>query len=69
MNECKICKNAKNNELYYIKERQLNEGNIFEYLYCCRCGTLQLNETVEDISHFYSEQLPEKYLTVALCFC
>ncbi len=65
MNECKICKNAKNNELYYIKERQLNEGNIFEYLYCCRCGTLQLNETVEDISHFYSDDyyafIEEKY--------
>lgn len=55
MNECRICKNNKNNKLYYVKERQLNEGDTFEYLYCGKCGTLQLNEVVEDMSHFYQD--------------
>lgn len=43
MKECKICKNRDHNEIYYVRERQLNKGDIFEYLYCAKCGTLQLN--------------------------
>lgn len=56
MKECRICKNTKDNQIYYIKERQLNKGDMFAYLYCGKCGTLQLNEEVENISCFYQNE-------------
>lgn len=52
---CKICGNTKNHKLYNVKERRLNEGEYFQYLYCSECGTLQLNEKVEDLGRYYGD--------------
>ena len=32
-----------------------DEGEAFPYLYCGRCGTLQLNERIKDIGKYYRE--------------
>ena len=45
---CRICGNAKKNKLYEIRERQLKNGDIFQYLYCNQCGTLQLNDKIKN---------------------
>lgn len=52
---CRICKNVEGNIIYQVKERRLNEGEAFPYLYCGRCGTLQLNERIKDIGKYYRE--------------
>ncbi len=52
---CRICGNAKKNKLYEIRERQLNNGDIFQYLYCNQCGTLQLNDKIKNMGDFYKD--------------
>ncbi|GFI46422.1 hypothetical protein IMSAGC019_01736 [Lachnospiraceae bacterium] len=52
---CKICRNSKNNKIYIVHERMLNNGNTFQYLFCDRCGTLQLIDEVVDIGKYYQE--------------
>lgn len=52
-NCCKICGNVRHNKLYQIRERQLNQGGMFRYVYCNRCGTLQLIDKIRDISLYY----------------
>ena len=50
---CKICGNNVNNTFFHVQERQLNRGGEFLYLYCERCGTLQLDEKVSNIGDYY----------------
>ena len=45
---CKICGNIDGNIIYNVKERILNKGDVFAYLHCAHCGTLMLNEPIED---------------------
>ena len=52
-NICKICGNNKNNETYVVQERMINRGDRFHYLYCSKCKTLQLNDTVQNLASFY----------------
>lgn len=52
-NACKICGNVHYNKTYIVKERQLNTGDTFHYMYCKKCGTLQLTDDV-DPSPYYS---------------
>ena len=54
MEKCRICNNEKNNKKYLVKERQLNQGETFEYLYCAKCGTLQLMYIPDNIGEYYS---------------
>ena len=37
---CKICGNIDGNIIYNVKERILNKGDVFAYLHCAHCGTL-----------------------------
>lgn len=53
--KCRICGNTSHNVMYDVKERQLNRGESFPYLYCGQCGTLQLVETVEDVGQYYAD--------------
>lgn len=55
---CKICRNTINNSIYEIKERQLNQGQIFQYLHCHKCGTLQLIDNLDDIGKYYLKNYP-----------
>lgn len=50
---CKICGNEEKNMVYNVKERQLNKGDEFRYLYCSRCGTLQLYDEIDNIEKYY----------------
>lgn len=50
---CKICGNGEKNLIYKIKERQINKGEVFRYLYCSHCGTLQLYDEIDDIGNYY----------------
>ena len=50
---CDICGNS-DYEIYNVRERQFNRGEIFRYLYCNVCGTLQLIDKPNDISDYYS---------------
>ena len=52
---CSICGNTEDNKLYKVQERQLNQGDFFQYLYCPQCGTLQLYEEVENLSQYYQD--------------
>lgn len=52
---CKICGNNENNKIYTVRERMLNNGDKFQYLFCGRCGTLQLIDDVEDMGKYYPE--------------
>ena len=52
---CRICGNTKGNKLYEIRERQINNGDVFQYLHCNQCGTLQLNDKIENTGDFYKE--------------
>lgn len=51
---CKICGNEKKNIVYHVKERQINKGDKFRYLYCSRCGTLQLYDDIDNIGDYYA---------------
>ena len=51
---CKICGNIDGNIIYNVKERILNKGDVFAYLHCAHCGTLMLNEPIEDMSRWYA---------------
>lgn len=52
--KCKICGNKKENQVFRVKERQINKGDMFRYLYCPKCGTLQLIDEI-DPGPFYTE--------------
>ena len=52
---CKICNNEENNKLYTVKERMLNEGDSFRYMWCAHCGTLQRIDEVENIGKYYAQ--------------
>ncbi len=54
-NKCRICGNEENNKIYEIRERLLNKGETFNYLYCSKCGTLQLHEKVDIIANYYPD--------------
>ena len=51
--QCNICMNSQNNKIYYVKERMLNRGDEFKYLYCKKCGTLQLIDIPKDMEIYY----------------
>jgi len=53
--ECPICKNKKDNKIYNIQERMLNQGEKFEYLLCGKCGTLSLYSNIENYQKYYQD--------------
>lgn len=57
-NRCQICGNSNGNITYDVRERQLNSGEVFHYLCCSRCGTLQLCEQIENIGSYYPTNYP-----------
>lgn len=67
---CRICGNAKENKMYYVRERMINRGEIFSYMQCSSCGCLQLYENIKDMSRYYNDyivfsdkkELPENIL-------
>jgi len=52
-NVCKICGNNKDNIIFKVKERVINEGDKFEYLECSNCKCVILNEQIDDWSKWY----------------
>lgn len=50
---CAICGNSLNNMHYTVMERMFNLNQSFDYLHCDKCGTLQLNSHINDMSYFY----------------
>lgn len=56
--QCHICHNRIDNKVYEVKERQLNKGEIFSYLHCGKCGTLQLIDNVANIETYYPKGYP-----------
>lgn len=53
--ECKICGNESGNEMFYVKERMINKGDVFRYMKCGQCGALQLVDEVENMSDYYTK--------------
>lgn len=52
-NNCSICGNSTENIAHYPKELMFGTGATFRYIQCSRCGCLQLDEEVSDISTYY----------------
>lgn len=53
MHNCRICGSHEKLQYLDIRERQLNRGEMFQYMYCPRCKTLQLDTPVKDMSRYY----------------
>ena len=53
--ECRICHNMEDNKIIQVRERRLNKGDIFSYLHCAKCGTMQLVDLISEneMGHFY----------------
>lgn len=51
--ECKICYNVTDNKLYNIREMMYGTEEVFQYLYCPACNSLQLNNPPEDTKKYY----------------
>ena len=54
--QCVICLNANNNEVYEVKELQLGLNEVFNYQVCSACGTMQLLDIPEDFKKYYPNQ-------------
>lgn len=55
MSKCEICGNKKGIKEYQVRERQLNKGESFKYIYCPKCSTLQLAEEISDMAGYYGK--------------
>lgn len=53
--ECPICKNAKDNNEYSVKEMQMGLKEEFEYVLCSKCGCLFLKDVPKDMSKYYGK--------------
>lgn len=49
---CKICGNAKKNQIHKVREMMFGTRDEFDYLECGACGTLQICE-IPDLSLYY----------------
>ena len=57
--QCNICKNTKNTTIFRAKEMMYGTHELFEYLHCPQCETLQLYTPVSDMSVYY----PKDYIS------
>lgn len=55
MYQCKICGNGKSLNFYNVKERQINRGETFRYVLCPKCMTLQIDQSLNEISQYYDD--------------
>ena len=53
--KCKICGNTRGNKIYLVRERMLNMGHSFRYIYCKSCHTLHLIDPVKSIADYYAK--------------
>ena len=60
---CIICNNDINNQFFKIKELQIGLGDEFDYQLCSECGSMQLLNPPDDLSHYYPN---EKYYSFQL---
>ncbi len=52
-NACIICNNTENNTTVALKELYLGLGEIFNYLQCGNCSTLQLQDIPSNLGKYY----------------
>lgn len=50
---CRICNNDDNLTWLSVKERQFNNGEIFNYFICNKCKAMQLADEIENIGDYY----------------
>ena len=50
---CRICGNENNNRLVKVKERQLNNGEEFQYLKCSKCGRTMQSRFSTNKHHYF----------------
>lgn len=65
MIQCRICGNTENNRIYPVYERRKNKGDIFKYLHCGKCGTLQLEYEELDIQKWYEDDYYSFHISVS----
>ncbi|HWR73793.1 MAG TPA: class I SAM-dependent methyltransferase [Nitrospirota bacterium] len=53
---CGICRNAKNNTSYTMREMFYGTRDGFSYFQCTSCGCLQIAEIPKDMSKYYSRE-------------
>ena len=56
MSKCKICKFDGKFDVYIVKELELGLRDKFEYLFCPRCGCLQISEIPLNLSEYYTSR-------------
>jgi len=52
---CKVCGNQTDNRIYQVRERRINKGESFQYIQCKNCGTLALNEKIDNMYDYYTD--------------
>jgi SAM-dependent methyltransferase len=50
---CQICTNSSGNSFYHVSEMMFGTGEMFEYVECAFCGTLQIAELPKDLKRYY----------------
>ena len=57
LRKCPICGNAEKNKIYEIAERRVpGDKEYFRYLWCSNCGTLSLNDKIDDLGFYYQNE-------------
>lgn len=49
---CRICGNTKNNRVYSAREMMFGTRDVFRYIECGECGTIQIEE-MPDLARYY----------------
>lgn len=52
--KCRICGNEKGNSELSVMERTTGNGEKFKYLQCGKCGCVMLNEKIDNLDKWYS---------------
>jgi SAM-dependent methyltransferase len=53
--KCKICGNAKENQIYEAREMMFGYKDVFDYFHCSQCNCLQIKDFPKDISKYYPD--------------
>lgn len=51
--DCRICGNTEGNRLIQVREMMVGLRELFDYLECAACGTLQIAQVPADLGRYY----------------
>ena len=51
---CRICAGSLGSETYHPREMMFGTGEVFDYVLCAECSTLQIADIPDDLAQYYS---------------